>query len=206
MHSRWGKRRCHKGRLYVHDLTSIVLLCTRQVKRWGVKTGGEGGIYNPCGVVAYKRTLLIIRTLAGRGMITTAKQENSKIVLGKRQQRTEEWRQNTHANALLSLSFMLWKWEGDNRIVIPLALSVQEPSQPLHLRGEIHDDDLHLDFKVQLEDLRACLEGLYPCGDEHVPFETELLQRIDHLAEFSTPSQNAKLQEIQIQIGATGKV
>lgn len=89
-----------------------------------------------------------------RGVITTAKQESSKVARGNRQQKTgEKWRDNTHAKVLLSLSLLLRKGEGDDRIVIPLPLSVQEPSQPLHLRRKIHDDDLHLDIKVKLEDV-----------------------------------------------------
>lgn len=97
------------------------------------------------------------------------------------------------------------KGERDDGIIIPLLLAVQEPPQPLHLRGEIHHDDLHLDVKIELDNLRACLEGLRPCGDEHVPLKAELLKGIDQLAEFCTPSQHPKLQKIRAQDTVTVK-
>lgn len=85
-------------------------------------------------------------------MTTTAKRESSKVTEGNRQQKTgEEGRANTH-DVLLSLSLVWRKGEGNDRIVIPLPVRVQEPSQPLNLGGEIHDDDLHLDVQVKLED------------------------------------------------------
>lgn len=61
--------------------------------------------------------------------------------------------ENTHAGVSLSLGLLWRKREGDDRVVIPLPFCVQEPSQPLYLRREVHDDDLHLDIKVQSEDL-----------------------------------------------------
>jgi len=112
----------------------------------------------------------------------------------------------THANILLSLGLLRRKGECDYGIIIPLPLAIQESSQPLHLRGEIHHDDLHLDFKIELENIRARLEGLRPRGDEHVPLKAELLKRIDQLAELCAPSQHSKLQEFQTQDAVTVKV
>ena len=129
------------------------------------------------------------------GVITTAKQESSEIAAATNNRR--EWRK-IDINILLSLSLLWRKGEGDDRIIIPLPLAVQEPSQPLHLRGEIHNDDLHLDLKIELENIRACCEGLRPRGDEHVSFEAELLKRIDQLAEFSAPSQHPELYRMKI--------
>ena len=71
---------------------------------------------------------------------------------GGQQKTVKEWRE-IHAKVLLSLNLLWRKGEGDDRIVIPLPICVQESSQPLHLRGEVHDDDLHLDIKMKLEDL-----------------------------------------------------
>ena len=102
-------------------------------------------------------------------------------------------RESTHASILLSLSPLRGEGECDNWIIFPLSISVQEPPQPLDLRGKIHNDYLHPDFEVELEDLCACFESLCPRSDKHVPFEAELLKRVDQLAEFGTPSQHSKL-------------
>lgn len=123
-------------------------------------------------------------------MITTAKQQG-----GNRQQETGSEAKKTHTNILLSLSLLRWEGERDDRVIVPLPLAVQEPSQPLYLRGEIHNNDLHLDIEMELENLRARLEGLCPRGDEHVPFNAELLECIDHLAELRAPGQYPELQK-----------
>lgn len=70
------------------------------------------------------------------------------------------------------------------RIVLELGVCVQEAAQPGDLGGEVHDDDLHLDIEIQSQDLFASLQCLCACRDEHVAFETEGLDRVDHLAEF----------------------
>ena len=116
---------------------------------------------------------------------------------GNKQQ--EGMEENRHKH-LLSLSLLRRKGEGDDRIIIPLPLAIQEPSQPLHLRGEIHNDDLHLDFKIELKDIRARFESLRPRGNEHVSFEAKVLKRIDQLAEFSAPSQHPELHGMKFQI------
>ena len=46
------------------------------------------------------------------------------------------------------------------RIVLELGVCVQEAAQPGDLGGEVHDDDLHLDVEVELEDVFARLESL----------------------------------------------
>lgn len=63
-----------------------MLLWTHQMKRRKKLGCQTGNIDNPCEVVAYKRRLLIIRREEnpGRGVITTAKQESSKITMANR--------------------------------------------------------------------------------------------------------------------------
>jgi len=129
------------------------------------------------------------------GLITTAKQESLKIAVATDNRRVEGMGDNKRKN-LLSLSLQWRKGEGDDGIIIPLPFSVQEPSQPLDLRGEVHDDDLHLDVKVELKDVRTRFEGLCSRGYEHVSFEAELLKGVDHFAEFCTPSQYPKLSKL----------
>ena len=188
-------------------VASVSWVCCRRRtsngERWkepGVKTKN---IYSVFGVVAYKRGWVGDTDVRGgkcwvEGQMTTAKRQSSKATVATDNKR-EGRRVNTRITILLSLNLLWGKGEGDDRIIIPLPLPVQKPSQPLHLRGEIHDDDLHLDVQMELENLRAGLEGLYPRADEHVSFEAELLERIDHLAEFRTPGQHSKLQEMQDQ-------
>jgi len=138
-------------------------------------------------------------------VIRIAKQESLEIAAAKDNRRQEGMKENIRKH-LLSLGLLRWKGERDHGIIIPLPLAIQEPSQPLYLRGEIHHDDLHLDVKVELENIRARFEGLCPCGDEHVPLKAELLKRVDQLAEFCAPSQHPKLQEFRAQDTVAVKV
>lgn len=119
---------------------------------------------------------------------------------GSNRQQEMGGREGNAKTLLLSLTLLGWKREGDDRIIIPLPLAVQESSQPLHLRGEIHNDNLHLNVQVELKNLRARRKGLHPCGDKHVSLKPELLECIDHLAKFCAPGQHSKLQRIQAQM------
>ena len=88
------------------------------------------------------------------------------------------------------------------RVVIPLPVRVEKTAQPRDLRREEHHDDLHLDVKVQPQDLLARLEGLRACGDEHVPLKAELLEGVDHLAELGGPREDAELWKEEAHTGS----
>ena len=64
-------------------------------------------------------------------------------------------------------------------IVVEDRVAVEETSQSSHLGRHVHDDDLHLDVKLELEDVDAGLECLHPGGYEHVPAEAEVPECVD---------------------------
>ena len=81
-------------------------------------------------------------------------------------------------------------------IILPLTIVIQETSQPGDLRGQIHNDDLHLNLEIQSEDFFACLQRLRPRRYEHIPLKTEDLQSVDELAEFGAPGEDTKLSDV----------
>lgn len=72
-------------------------------------------------------------------------------------------------------------------VIVPLAFTIKETTQSRDLRREEHQDDLHLDIELELEDFFACPQRLRACRHEHVSPEPEYFQTVDHLSEFGTP-------------------
>ena len=73
------------------------------------------------------------------------------------------------------------------RVVLELRVRVEEAAEARDLGREEHDDDLHLDVEVELQDVLARLERLRARRDEHVPLEAEHLERVDELRELGAP-------------------
>jgi len=85
------------------------------------------------------------------------------------------------------------KWELRDWIIFPYFLSIQESPQPRHLWAQIHNDDLHLDVKLESEKLLTSLECSRTSRDEHVSLKAQIFEVIYQLTELRTPSQDAQL-------------
>lgn len=104
--------------------------------------------------------------------------------------------QRSHPNSMTRTNIIILLRERRLGIILPLTIVIQETSQPGDLRGQIHNDDLHLDLEVQPENFFACLQRLRPRRHEHIPVKTEDLQSVDELAEFGAPGKDTKLSDV----------
>lgn len=93
------------------------------------------------------------------------------------------------------------------RVVIKLGVRVEEATEAGDLGREEHDDDLHLDVELELEDVLARLERLRARRDEHVAVDSEGLERVDQLAELGAPAEHAELVpsvNVNVSMGGCG--